>query len=232
MQIDILQDDNHDLKMKPQPLSGMVYDKLLDMIMSNAVRSDDRLNVDELAKKFGVSKTPLREALKSLEKTGLVSFKPYAGYSVKKFTAKEIEELYEIRSLLEQFAVEKIIENVKNEDVRKLSTIQNYIENNLSVSKINLFKLNRYFHDHFYSISGCPKLCEMIGLLWDNLSFFRMLLIQEDSYIENMKSEHWEYIGALEQRQGERLKNLIVSNLRAHAKQVPELVRDHYSREQ
>ncbi len=226
--MNIFDDDNTDLKVKPQTLSGMAYDKLLDMIMSSAVRPDAHLNVDELAKTFGVSKTPLREALKSLEKTGLVSFRPYAGYSIKTFTAKEIGELYELRILLEAFAVDQIIKVVRDEHVDSLKSIQLYIERNLDVSRVKLFKMNRVFHDYFYSVSDCPKLCEMIGLLWDNLAFFRMLLIQEDNYVANMKSEHWEYIDALEKRQSERLKSLVTTNLRKHAEQVPRLVDEHY----
>jgi DNA-binding GntR family transcriptional regulator len=224
----ILEDDFADAKMKPQTLSGQVYDKLLDMIMSNVARPDSRLNVDELSKRFGVSKTPLREALKSLEKTGLVSFKPYSGYMVKTFTAKEIEEIYKIRILLETFAIEQILENVSDVHIRELKRIQATIESNLTVPKVKLFKMNREFHDYFYSISDCPKLCEMIGLLWDNLVFFRMLLIQEDDYINNMKTEHRAYIDALEKRQGERLKALIVAALEVHAQRIPRLVQHHY----
>ena len=224
----ILEDDFADAKMKPQTLSGQVYDKLLDMIMSNVARPDSRLNVDELSKRFGVSKTPLREALKSLEKTGLVSFKPYSGYMVKTFTAKEIEEIYKIRILLETFAIDQILENVTDVHIRELKRIQATIESNLAVPKVKLFKMNREFHDYFYSISDCPKLCEMIGLLWDNLVFFRMLLIQEDDYINNMKTEHRAYIDALEKRQGGRLKTLIVAALEVHAQRIPRLVQHHY----
>lgn len=196
--------------------------------MSNVLKADDKVNADELAKTFGVSKTPLREALKSLEKTSLVDFTPYAGYSVKRITAEDIKGLYEIRILLEAFAVDRIIKCVTDKHVERLSRIQEYIEANLSVPKIDLFKMNRQFHDYFYSISGFSKLCEMIGLLWDNLSFFRMLLIQEQDYIENMKREHWDYIKALEKGDGEYLKQLIISNLRKHANRVPDLVREHY----
>lgn len=229
--MNIFDDDHDDLKMKPQTLSGIVYDKLLDMIMSNAVGPDERINVDEIAKRFGISKTPLREALKSLEKTGLISFRPYAGYSIKTFTSKEIEEIYEIRILLESFAIDQISKIVTDDNIFSLKSIQKEIENNLHLPKVKLFKMNRTFHDYFYSISGYTKLCEMIGLLWDNLAFFRMLLIQEDDYIETMKTEHWAYIDALEKRQGDRLKHLVISNLRTHAQRVPKLVRDHYRRD-
>ncbi len=226
--MDIFDDERDDLKMKPQTLSGMVYDRLLDLIMSNVVSLDAKINVDDLAKKFGVSKTPLREALKSLEKTGLVTFKPYSGYSIKTFTSREIEELYAIRVLLETYAVQQILERVSEDHIGQLKKIQAYIEAHLDTPKIKLFKMNRGFHDYFYSISDSPKLCEMIGLLWDNLSFFRMLLIQEEDYVENMKSEHWEYIDALEKRQEDRLKHLLVTNLKGHAERIPRLVREHY----
>ena len=226
--MNIFQGEAYDLKVKPQTLSERVYDKLLDMIMSNEMKADARLNVDELAKQFGVSKTPLREALKSLEKTGLVLLTPYAGYSVKKFTAKEIEEIYKIRILLEVFAVDYIVKNVAKKDIKMLNSIQEYIEENADEPRITIFKFNRKFHDYFYMISDHPKLCEMIGLLWDNLSFFRMLMIQDDNYIENMKIEHHRYIEALAVHDGDRLKTLIEANLRRHADQIPELLHDHY----
>jgi len=226
--MDIFEGDRDDLKMKPQTLSGMVYDRLLDLIMSDFDGIDSKINVDDLAKKFGVSKTPLREALKSLEKTGLVTFKPYSGYSIKTFTSREIEELYEIRILLETFAVTQIIKTVSNEDIEQLKKIQHYIEENSKLPKIKLFKLNRGFHDKFYSISKSPKLCDIIGQLWDNLSFFRMLLVQEDDYVKNMKEEHWAYIDALEKRHEDRLKHMLESNLKGHAARIPRLVQEYY----
>ena len=220
---------DNEIKLNHQPLSEIVYDKILDFIVSGSLKVDDRINIDELSRVFKISKTPLREAVKSLEKTGLVASTPYAGSYVKKLSVEEIQELYEIRILLESYAVKKIVKNVSDEDIRNLEEIQLSIESKLDLQDIKLHKLNRKFHDYFYRISHMPRLCEMISLLWDNLSFFRLLLAQNEDYSKTMVDEHHEYIETLKNRDEKKLISLINLNLKNHAKKIPELVQNYYS---
>ena len=226
MDYDNFTDD--ELSLKHQPLSEIVYDKILDLIISGTLKVNDRIVIDELARVFKISKTPLREAVKSLEKTGLVGSTPYAGSYVKKLSVEEIEELYEIRILLESYAVKKIIQNVTDEDIVKLEKIQESIEAQLDIHDIKMHKLNRKFHDCLYSISRMPRLCEMISLLWDNLSFFRLLLARNEDYSKTMVDEHHEYIETIRKRDDKKLLELIELNLKNHAKKIPELVSNYY----
>lgn len=221
--------EGDEIRLNHQPLSEIVYDKILDLIFSGTLKVDDKINVDELSRLFKISKTPIREALKSLEKTGLVASTPYAGSYVKRLSVEEIQELYEIRILLETYAIKKIIQNVTSEDISDLEQIQSNIEKRLDSPQIKIYKLNRKFHDRIYSISKMSKLCEMIGQLWDNLCFFRLLLAGNEDYLQTMVAEHHEYIKTIKDRDEAKLTYLTVSNLRRHAERIPDLVEKYYN---
>ncbi|MFZ7133180.1 MAG: GntR family transcriptional regulator [Eubacteriales bacterium] len=218
-------DNNH------KTLSVRVYDMILNLIIEGELKLNERINSDVIAKAFGVSRTPVREALKSLEKTGLVHFKSYAGAYVRKLTVHEIEEIYSIRMQLETFALEKVFENVTQEDIDKLSSIQNDIEQKLVENPINvkeIYFLNEKFHMELYKISQMPKLCEIIENLWTNLSLYRFILASNENYSDEIKKEHEEYIKCLVNKEKNKIVSITRKNLTNHLKRVPKLVNDYY----
>ncbi len=217
--------DNH------KTLSVKVYDMILNLIIEGKLKVDERINSDLIAKSFSVSRTPVREALKSLEKTGLVHFKSYSGAYVKKLTVEEIEEIYSIRKILESFALKEAIDNVCENDISRLYKIQNKIEvliENEPVDVKKVYDLNALFHMTLYKISKMPKLCEMIETLWINLSLYRFLLASKESYSDTIKTEHQDYIDCLKNKDKDKIISIIQRNLDNHLKKVPALVNDYY----
>ncbi len=221
----VILDSNH------KTLSDKVYDMVLNLIVDGELELNQRINPDDIAKSFNVSRTPVREALKSLEKTGLVHFKSYTGAYVRKLTIKEIEEIYIIRMQLETFALEMVIENVTQEDIETISSIQNEIEKRLDGTPVNgkkLYYLNEKFHMEMYKISQMPKLCEMIENLWTNLSLYRILLAGKKDYSEEIRIEHRKYIDCLIKRDKDEIVSITKKNLLNHLEHVPELVNKYY----
>ncbi len=212
-------------------LSVKVYDMILKLIIEGDLKVNERINSDAIAKFFGVSRTPVREALKSLEKTGLVHFKSYSGAYVRKLTIDEIEEIYSIRMQLETFALKKAMDHVSPEDIDNLNNIQKKIEEMIAIEPIDVKKvydLNERFHMEMYKISKMPKLCEMINNLWTNLSLYRFLLASNERYSDEIKAEHREYINCLANKEKDKIIPIVQRNLENHLKRVPKIVNDYY----
>lgn len=212
-------------------LSVKVYDMILNLIIEGKLKVNERINSDLIAKSFGVSRTPVREALKSLEKTGLVHFKSYSGAYVRKLTVKEIEEIYSIRLQLETLVIQKVIDNVLQRDIDHLQKIQDEIEESIEINPLNvkkIYDLNEKFHMELYKISQMPKLCEIIENLWINLSLYRFLSASNKDYPNEIKSEHQEYLRCLANKEKDRIVAIIQKNLEDHLHRVPTLVTDYY----
>ncbi|MEZ4671421.1 MAG: GntR family transcriptional regulator [Anaerolineae bacterium] len=97
-----------------RPLRERVLDALRDAIISGELKPGQDLVETELAASLGVSRAPLREALQILSSEGLVETIPYTGTTVKRLTRTDIEELYSLRSVLETFAIRRIIASTIN----------------------------------------------------------------------------------------------------------------------
>ncbi len=218
------------LPIKHRPLSEVVADQITGWIMDGTLRAGQKLNSEALSRKLGVSRTPIREALRALEQAGLVSSTPYVGTSVNTLLIEDINEIYQLRELLESFVIDKVVANATEADISDLEGIQARFEAEVEAATRDtkvLFKLNQEFHMRLYAISKMQRLCEMIRGLWASLSFFRLVHASNQTYGGDAKREHRDYISALRRKDAGALKTLTIANLTRHAEQMPELVLRH-----
>lgn len=209
---------------KVKPLSEQVADQITDWIVNGQLKPGEKINSETLARSFGVSRTPVREALKSLELSSLVISKPYVGYSVTQLSKKDLEEIYVLRKILESQAIKESARHITQTDIDSLEAIQAEIEKILKIEPCDnklIFKLNYEFHKKIFSISQMPRLCEMINSLWSNLSFFRLLLANNPKYGILAIIEHREYINALKERDISKLEKMTIKNLNSHEQEMP-----------
>lgn len=212
-------------------LSELVYDYMLDSIANGTLRTGEKINAEGLSRKLNVSRTPIREALRALEQNGLVVSVPFSGVYVSKLTIDEIQELYNIRLLLEPYALQHSIEKIKDDDIQQLAALQEQIESiidNPSSTPRLIFKHNQDFHMQLFSYSQMPKLCGIIEQLWYNLSFYRLLLAGQSNYPAQLKAEHHAYLNALKQRNSDELCSICHNNLTKHVNQMPAIVTKYY----
>lgn len=104
-------------------MSDIVYTKLKNQIINLNYRFGQKLNDSELALKFEVSRTPIREALSKLERDGFVLRIPNVGYFLRQFSLRDIKDLYYVRGLLEISAVKLAIKNLDSEKINRLHQI-------------------------------------------------------------------------------------------------------------
>ncbi len=118
---------------KPKPASLIVYDYLLNAIVSGEVLEGQRIVESDLAKMFGVSRSPIREALKMLEIDGLIELIPYRGVVVTRITPKEVRESLEIKGMVEGFAAWSGAQKFNKDIIAQLEAIlmelEKYIKN-------------------------------------------------------------------------------------------------------
>ena len=108
---------------KSDTLRDRIYEELVQMITSGALPPGAPIDEKALTESLGVSRTPFREAIAILASDGLVDVRPYRGFSVRRFTRKEINDLYLLRRTLECFAIRLAVENISNLDIARLEQV-------------------------------------------------------------------------------------------------------------
>lgn len=212
------QDDSMMLQRNTLPMQ--VLNKLMDWIMDGKLKMGEKLNTEELARQLGVSRMPIREALKSLEKMGLAESIPYVGVKLVSLEQEDVLQIYLMRQLLEPLAAGEACKKITEEQIHELEEIHKEYIPIVEADEIDAKKLylqNRKFHFAIYSISEMDRVCAMIESLWDTLSFFKLIygrdVIKNTNGAKNMIAEHQGYIDALKDRDAERLKKSLYDTL-------------------
>ena len=212
------QDDSMMLQRDTLPMQ--VLNKLMDWIMDGKLKMGEKLNTEELARQLGVSRMPIREALKSLEKMGLAESSPDGGVKLVSLEQEDVLQIYLMRQLLEPLAAGEACKKITEEQIHELEEIHKEYIPIVEADEIDAKKLylqNRKFHFAIYSISEMDRVCAMIESLWDTLSFFKLIygrdVIKNTNGAKNMIAEHQGYIDALKDRDAERLKKSLYDTL-------------------
>ena len=201
-------------------LPTQVLNKLMDWIMDGTLKMGEKLNTEELARQLKVSRMPIREALKSLEKKGLAESIPYVGTRLITLNQEDILQIYLMRKMLEPLVAGEACAKIADEDIKDLEVIHQEYVKVVSSPKIDakkVYLLNRKFHFTIYSISDMNMICYTIESLWDTLSFFKLIygreLVSNSEGVNKMIAEHQSYIDFLKARDKDALMNSLENNL-------------------
>lgn len=141
------------------PLKENVYRRLRDAILNGELVSGERIYEARIAKEFGISRAPIREALKSLEGEGLIETRSRRGSYVCKLSEKDIWEVYSLRAALESLAFRLASKNITPEKVNDLRQIIAEMENGAKIGDIQrLSELDTKFHETVVRLSGHERL--------------------------------------------------------------------------
>jgi len=135
------------------PVRKRVYEKLKTAILSGELGPEERLTEEHLAENLGVSRTPVREALYKLESEGLIRPLETRGFIVSGDSREEMEELFELRAILEGYALRIISERITEESLHQLGTFIDKAQAALEARQMgDVFKWNTHFHDHLHEL--------------------------------------------------------------------------------
>jgi DNA-binding GntR family transcriptional regulator len=197
-----------------QTIQQIVTNKLRSAILAGTFRPNERLNQAELAERLNVSRIPTREALRTLEAEGLVKFYPRRGAVVATMSPEEIEEVYEIRILLETNAAQRALKRMNDSELREIRELQ---EKMVAAPGLDEWVgLNDLFHQAIYTPSGWTRLMSVIEML-RNLTTPYVRMYVSDQFDRNAADqEHAEIVAAVEARDTVGLKAMLRRHL-AHS---------------
>lgn len=175
-----------------------VTTRLRDAITSGALRPGERLNQAELAKRLGVSRMPVREALRRLEAEGLVTLQPYRGAVVAAPSAHELREIYEIRIALEGLALRLAVPRMAADTLARMEATLRRMDDEADSG--TWLALNAHFHDLLYADSERALLLEHIANLRNKSDRFLKLFAARRDRTAHAQEEHWEILRACRER--------------------------------
>ncbi|MZQ75848.1 MAG: FCD domain-containing protein [Peptoclostridium sp.] len=187
-----------------KPLRDIVFEHLREAILIGKLEPSTRLMEVQLADELGVSRTPVREAIRKLELEGLVEMIPRKGAYVADVSVKDVEEVLEIRTGLEGFASMLAAQRMMKEDLGELKRIleifkKAYEENNPE----KMVESDIAFHEVIFKATTNKKLMQMNNSLREQIYRFRRMYIVEYHKSENLIKEHEDIIEAIEKRDSE-----------------------------
>jgi len=203
---------------RPGQSSGEIYHALRQQILSNQLSANQQLRQDDIASQFGVSKIPVREALRQLAADGLVEFKPRRGAFVTELTEDDILENLEIRQALETHALAMAIPNMTHNDFQQANAILQEYQHATDMQQWS--ELNRRFHLCLYAPCGLPKLIGMLQEIKARNQSFITLQITHFSGFERAHEEHVEILQACKNNDTERGVALLKQHIEHTKKEV------------
>lgn len=196
------------------PLRDVVFKTLRENILTGILKPGQRLMEIQLASQLGVSRTPIREAMRMLELEGLVVMIPRKGAVVAEITKKDLEDVLEVRCALEELAVELACAKITRSQIDALK--ENVLEFQQIMGKDNITALAEKdveFHDIIFSATNNPRLVQLLSNLREQMYRYRMEYLKDTQTHVRLVKEHETIIHNLEQRDVKNAKKNISSHI-------------------
>ena len=197
------------------PLRDVVFNTLREAILKGDLKPGERLMELQLAAKLGVSRTPIREAIRMLEQEGLAVTTPRKGAEVAKMTLKDMEDVLEIREALDELAVRIACDKMSDEELRKLMDVKDQFENSTKSGDLKkIAETDVKFHDVIFESTGNPKLVSLLNNLREQIYRYRVQYIKDPTNYPVLIAEH----NAIAEGLKKRDKDAAVSAMHEHVK--------------
>ena len=204
-----------EFRLQRNSLHQQVVERLRDMIVEGELAPGRRIPEAELCESFGISRTPLREALRVLDSEGLVEPDGTRGSRVTKITTREIAELFEVVSGIERMAAELAAERMTDADVENLRAITLRMEQHFQRGdRQKYFRLNQVIHHTIVKLAGNGILASTHAGLMNKVRRARYFaILSQDRWRESV-DEHNEIVRAFAERDAERAGRLLLTHVR------------------
>lgn len=201
-------------KIQQRSLYLEVADRVRELIEQGDLAPGERISEKQLCERFGVSRTPLREALKVLASEGLVELLPNRGARVVRLTLKMVKDTYDLMGALEGLSGELACQNISDEGIRAIRALhdemlRHYRERNLP----DYFRVNQRIHEGILAASGNEVLQETYSNLNQRVKRVRYSKKMTDDFWRKAVQDHEHMILALEARDGRRLGQILRDHL-------------------
>lgn len=193
-----------------QTLREKILETIRDAILKGSLKPGERVSEPELAERFGISRTPIREAFRQLESEGYLEVVPRRGAVVASLSERDVVEFYSIKSILEGHAARIAAERMSERDLERLEAINTKLEQIAAEGDIkSFFRIHNEFHDLFIKASGNDKLAELINHLVLKFNRLRLASLSQPGRMDISVQEHRKIIEAFRKHDGDQAENLV-----------------------
>lgn len=217
-----MKDKNLNMKIDEyQPLRDIVFHTLRKAIITGELLPGERLMETQLGEKLGVSRTPIREAIRKLELEGLVVMVPRKGAQVAPFTQKDIKDVLEVRAALEALAVRLACKRMDERSFLRLQLVNTEYEFAAKENDIEtMIQKDVEFHEVIFSATQNDKLVQMFGNLGEQVHRFRIAYLKNSEASMVVQEEHMEILQALRNRDAGLASQLATAHIERQSEAV------------
>lgn len=173
------------------PLRDVVFNTLRQGILTGELKPGERLMEIHLAKRLGVSRTPIREAIRMLELEGLVKMVPRKGAEVARISKQDIQDVLEVRLALDSLATRLACERISEEQKEELkAAARNFIDATETKDATKIALADVQFHDVILAASHNKRLVQMVNNLAERIYRYRLEYIKDEKNHQGLVEEH------------------------------------------
>lgn len=192
------------------PLRDVVFNTLRRAILKGELEPGERLMEIALANKLGVSRTPIREAIRKLELEGLVVMIPRKGAEVARITEKDLRDVLEVRASLEKLAIELACDRIEDEEIADLKeTCQAFADSLGSEDLTTMAEKDVAFHDVIFRATKNARLIQILNNLREQMYRYRLEYLKDIGARPRLVEEHQKIMDAVIRRDREEAVRLV-----------------------
>lgn len=207
------------------PLREVVYLTLRKAILKSNLKPGERLMENTIANKIGVSRTPVREAIRMLEQEGLVEMVPRKGAHVANISRQDLNDVLEIRKSLEELAVTKACGFISPEEIKELKMSEFEFEKVLRGREFTaIAQADEKFHDVIFKAARNQKLITILNNLREQMYRFRLEYLKQDGVLELITQEHNAIVATVSKRDVKKAGLLIIEHIDNQQKEINQLL--------
>ena len=209
------------------PLRDVVFNTLREAILRGDLVAGERLMELQLAAKLGVSRTPIREAIRMLEQEGLAITIPRKGAIVAGMTEKDMQDVLEIREALEELSVQVACDKITEEEIAKLQKNMKNFEHSLKSGDLKkMAQADVEFHDVIYQATDNPKLINMLNNLREQMYRYRVEYLKNPQNHEQLLREHEAIYKGIVEKDKDAVTNMIRKHISNQVDVVKNIIRE------
>jgi|UniRef100_UPI003FED52F4 transcriptional regulator, gntR family len=209
------------------PLRDVVFNTLREAILKGELQPGERLMELQLASKLGVSRTPIREAIRMLEQEGLAVTVPRKGAEVAKMTEKDMEDVLQVREALDELAASIACELMTKEELEELRGAMREFELSTKTKEIKrIAQADVDFHDIIYRSTDNPKLVSLLNNLREQMYRYRVEYLKDEKNYPILMSEHSEIVEGLQNKDKARVTAAMHKHVKNQVVAVKEIIRE------
>lgn len=196
------------------PLRDVVFNTLRQAILKGELKPGERLMEIQLAQRLGVSRTPIREAIRKLELEGLVTMVPRKGAEVAQITEKSLRDVLEVRRALEELAMLIACDKVTDEIIEQLkASLEEFKKAIQSKELTTIAEADVNFHDVIYNATGNDKLISILNNLREQMYRYRIEYIKDYSSHARLIKEHETMINSIKNHDKDKATETICNHI-------------------